>query len=79
MRLLALSIISVLAFGNLMGCNADKFGDWGPIGTRDDQAEQAPPASRGKEVIELCKQIKLASSPLCNDIDKLKKKAPAAH
>lgn len=79
MRLVALSFVGIFALTSLVGCNTEQFGDWGPIGTRDDQAEQAPPASRGKEVIELCKQIKLASSPLCNDMDKLAKKKPAAH
>lgn len=77
MRLVALSFASLFALSGLTGCNTDKFGDWGQIGTRDDQAEQPPPASRGKEVIELCKQVKLAQSPLCNDMDQLNKKKPA--
>lgn len=77
MRLTGLICASVLAIGCL-GCG-EELG-WGTIGTRDTQAEQAPPASRGKEVRELCAQVKTASSALCNDMDQLKKKkAPAKH
>lgn len=48
---------------------------WGAVAVREGVAEQAPPASRGKEVIELCGELKAASSPLCNDVDTLKKAA----
>lgn len=48
---------------------------WGDVAVRDGVAEQAPPAARGKEVIEMCSQLKSASSTLCNDVDTLKKAA----
>lgn len=72
---LVLSIAAIAAMG-LTGCSEN---GWGPIGTRESQAEQAPPASRGKEVRELCSQVKAASSALCNDMDSLKKAAKAKH
>lgn len=79
MRFTALICASVLAIGCL-GCG-EELG-WGPIGTREGQAEQPPPASRGKEVRELCAEVGMvASSALCNDMDQLKKKkkTPAKH
>lgn len=76
MRSTALMVASVLAMG-CVGCGEGT--GWGPIGTREGQAEQAPPAARGKEVRELCAEVKSATSVLCNDMAQLKKKAPAKH
>lgn len=77
MRTAALCFASLVAFGGLTGCNTKQLGDWGPVGTRDDRADQPPAAARGKEVIELCGQVKMASSALCNDVAALKKKKKA--
>ena len=76
MRWTSLMCAAVLAIGCL-GCG-EPLG-WGQIGTRETQAEQPPPASRGKEVRELCAQVKNASSALCNDMNTLKAKTPAKH